>query len=411
MRTLSVDLQRERALPLLRENARELAYKCVGALWPPNFAVVVRNAAVRSQPEPWRTRSIEEKTHIKQHVSLALDWLKHSQDKVGSGGIGSYQLYGWTRGYPEVTGYTIPTFWDAGQVFADVDLGRRARWMSDWELSVQKPGGGWEGGVVGDGEPPIVFNTGQVVRGLVRTYEETRDETYLEAAKRAGDWIVRNQDEDGSWATANYRQMKRVYDSYVAAPLVRLARITGNDRYSDAARQNCEFVLANQRQNGWFENCDNSPYFNDAPITHTLCYTTDGLLETGQLLDEERFVDAALKAADGLRSAVHPGGYFPGRLNAEWQPSVKWSCLTGCAQLGIVLMKIYELRGDREQLATARSLFSFVAYVQRLGSIGRARRGAIAGSFPIWGTYAPLRFPCWATKYFVDLGLALLKAP
>jgi hypothetical protein len=42
--------------------------------------------------------------------------------------------------------------------------------MADWELSIQPPGGGWEGGAVGEGEPAIVFNTGQVIRGLVRTH-------------------------------------------------------------------------------------------------------------------------------------------------------------------------------------------------------------------------------------------------
>jgi hypothetical protein len=29
-------------------------------------------------------------------------------------------------------------------------------------------------------------------------------------------------------------------------------------------------------------------------------------------------------------------------------------------------------------------------------------RGAIPGSHPIWGRYAPLTYPNWATKFFVD---------
>ena len=325
----SVDLQRERALPLLRENARKLVYKCVGVLWPPNFAVLLRNAASVRRSQPWRPLAAQEDAGSERSLRLALAWLKHSQDKVGSGGVGSYQLYGWSRGYPEVTGYTIPTIWNAHHALGDADLAERARRMSDWLLSVQQPAGGWEGGVVGEKQPPLVFNTGQVLRGLIRTYEETGVERYLNSANRGAEWIVENQDEDGSWTTANFRQMKRVYDSYVAAPLVRLAQITGNDRYSEAARRNCEFVLSNQRENGWFDICDNSPYFNDAPITHTLCYTTDGLLETGELLQEERFIEAARKAADGLRSAVQPGGYLAGRLDEAWRPRVKWSCLTG----------------------------------------------------------------------------------
>lgn len=34
--------------------------------------------------------------------------------------------------------------------------------------------------------------------------------------------------------------------------------------------------------------------------------------------------------------------------------------------------------------------------------------GAIAGSYPIWG--APLRYPCWATKYYLDLLFLVLQA-
>ena len=27
-------------------------------------------------------------------------WIKSSQDKVGSGGVGCYEFYRWTKGYP-----------------------------------------------------------------------------------------------------------------------------------------------------------------------------------------------------------------------------------------------------------------------------------------------------------------------
>ena len=73
---------------------------------------------------------------------------------------------------------------------------------------------------------------------------------------RASDWIVNNQEDDGSWTRANLRQMKRVYDSYVSAPLARLARITGNETYAGAAIRNCEFVLQEQRDLVGFFNGD-----------------------------------------------------------------------------------------------------------------------------------------------------------
>ena len=402
-----------RRLRVLRENGRKLVLKSLGALWPPNFLVVMRHAASRVRREPWRPSVVElvaNEGPTEAPLALAVDWLKHSQDVVGTGGVGSYELFGWTTGYPEVTGYIIPTIWDCHRLTGDPDLARRATWMADWELSIQQPGGGWEGGAAGDGEPPIVFNSGQVIRGLARTYEELGDEKYMQSAIRAADWIVSTQDADGSWTSANFRQMKRVYDSYVSAPLARLARTNGREDYAEAARRNCEFVLSQRRDNGWFDLCDNSPYFNDAPSTHTICYTIDGLLETGEQLDDPRLVEAGASSADALMRCVSDSGYLPGRLDASWRPRVNWVCLTGSAQLGIILMKLHARTGREDYLEMARTLAGFLVYVQKLGAIGVDRTGALTGSYPIWGTYAPLRFPCWATKYFLDLLLSLRRA-
>jgi hypothetical protein len=76
--------------------------------------------------------------------------------------------------------------------------------------------------------------------------------------------------------------------------------------------------------------------------------------------------------------------------------------LTGSAQLGLILTRLYRREGERRLLQTARSLVDFLAFSQRLNGIGRNRRGGIAGSFPIWGRYVPLKHPSWATKFFLD---------
>jgi hypothetical protein len=73
-------------------------------------------------------------------------------------------------------------------------------------------------------------------------------------------------------------------------------------------------------------------------------------------------------------------------------------------------MKLHARTGREDYLEMARTLAGFLVYVQKLGAIGVDRTGALTGSYPIWGTYAPLRFPCWATKYFLDLLLSLRRA-
>ena len=250
-------------------------------------------------------------------------WICRSQDEVGSGGVGDYTFHGWTPGYPEVTGYIIPTFWDYHELLGRDELAQRAIRMADWELRIQKAEGGFESLYEGEGQAPVVFNTAQVIRGLTRTYLETREERYLDAAVRAGDWIVANQEPDGSWTKANYLGMKRTYDAYAAAGLAQLATVTSDDRYASAARANGEFVLRHQRDNGWFDLCDNTPEGNATPSTHTLCYTVDGLLEMGEALGEDAFTAAAERAAAALLEAVDATGRLPGRFDSDWRPSVE----------------------------------------------------------------------------------------
>jgi hypothetical protein len=394
-----------RTADAVRRHGGMLALKLLGALWPPNLLLVARHAAALARGGPPAAPPRE------AAIEQATDWIAGSQDRVGSGGVGCYEFYRWTAGYPEVTGYVIPTLFDLARRLGRDDLRERALHAADWELRVQRPEGGFEGGYEGDGQPTVVFNTGQVIRGLLRAFDETAAGRYLDGAVRAADWIVANQDEDGSWTRANFKGMKRVYDAYVSAPLANLYVETGDESYRRAAVRNCEFVLAHQRPNGWFELADNAPQYNDAPLTHTLCYTVDGLLETGDVLADERFVRGAVLAADAMQALVERDPALPARLGEDWDPRARYVCLTGAAQLGIVLMRLHLLHGrDPRRLAAARSLAAYLTGVQRMSSAGAARRGALPGSFPVWGFYAPLKLPSWATKYLLDLLLMLQLA-
>jgi len=51
--------------------------------------------------------------------------------------------------------------------------------------------------------------------------------------------------------------------------------------------------------------------------------------------------------------------------------------------------------------AMARAL-DFVLATQDVNASEPGVRGGIKGSDPVWGRYAPLSLPNWATKFFVD---------
>lgn len=379
--------------------------KLIGACVEPSTArLLARNAWHAAGPAP-RPRALGPR-EIDRRIERCLSWIELSQDTVGSGGIGCDELYRWTPGYPEVTGYTIPTMWRAHRRSGQAELAERALAMTEWELSIQRPDGGWEGCYQGDGMPSIVFNTAQVIRGMIATYTEVGDQRFLDAAVRAADWIVGAQEPDGSWAQDNFKKMRRVYDTYSCSPLATLHAITGHDAYRRAVMRNIEFVEAHQRPNGWFELADNLERGCDAPVTHTLAYTIDGLLECGELLADDSITKMGRASADAVLELVDDGR-LAARFDENWRPRSGSVCNTGSCQMGVVAMRLFRATGDRAYRNTARDLAGFTAAVQDINALPTVGRDGIPGSFPIWGTYCPMKFPSWATKYFLDLLLDL----
>jgi hypothetical protein len=93
---------------------------------------------------------------------------------------------------------------------------------------------------------------------------------------------------------------------------------------------------------------------------------------------------------------------LPGRFFADWQPAVLSSCLTGSAQIAIVLFRLAAISGEGRYRIAADRLLNAVKALQTVDSSDPNINGAIAGSYPLFGGYMRAGYPNWATKYFVD---------
>jgi hypothetical protein len=119
----------------------------------------------------------------------------------------------------------------------------------------------------------------------------------------------------------------------------------------------------------------------------------------GVLADEPRFVDAACVMADAVAAAQRMDGGLPGRLGSDWQAAVRWSCLTGNAQMAIIWLRLNALIGELRWRTYAMRAISFVQSTQ---SCSGSQEGAVAGSYPVWGGYMTWCHPSWAVKFFMD---------
>lgn len=334
------------------------------------------------------------------HFEAAIDWLKLAHDKAGQQGVSyGYSVKGgWRAPYRETTGYIAVTFFNLAKRFDDEAFSRRALQMCDWELEVQNR----DGSVSNPHFYPdqgIVFDTGQVLFGLVRAYEESGDNRYLQAAQRAGQWLVDVSDEQNRWTRCTHNGIPHVYNSRVAWAVLRLNQVDPREQWQTVADSNLMFAVE-QQTNGWFDQC---AFVTDkAPFTHTIAYAIRGLLEASQISGNKKYLETAQLVARSCIGKMHTNGFIPGQIGIDGSTVDNYCCLTGNCQLSIIWAKLYKLTGDQNYRDAAVSSLRYVMGHQPVNTSNSNIRGAIKGSFPIWGPYSRLTFPNWPTKFFVD---------
>ena len=347
-------------------------------------------------------------------VRACLDWLREAQDRSTSsdGGVARHYslLTGWSSSYPETTGYIIPTVLAAGQLLEDADLLDRGRRMLDWLISIQFPDGGFQGGMI-DQEPvvPVTFNTGQILLGLAAGTRRLGDE-YRGPMRSAADWLTRTQDPDGCWRshpTPFAKPGEKAYETHVAWGLMEAVRAEENAEWQAAALKNVDWALGLQDENGWFDRCCLTD--PEHPLIHTLGYVLRGVVEAWRLTGEARYLEAAVRTADGLLTAQRPDGSLPGRLGRDWSPFVGWSCLTGNVQIASCWLLLHAEIEDRGYARAAVRANSFVRQTIRYEGLANIR-GGVKGSFPVWGDYGRFEYLNWAAKFAIDAFLLELDA-
>ncbi len=380
--------------------------------------------------KPWRPRhlrlivsdiggtSAQPEHDHKIHLQAAIDWLCRAQDvrdgQQDAGGVSAGWSFedGWLPSYPETTGYIIETFLAAAEILGRPELVQRAQHMVDWELSIQQDDGAFPGHFGEPGSRPVIFNTGQIMHGMLAGYLQLGREDCLEAAVKAGKWLERHQDEDGCWRLFEHNDVPHVYNTRGTWALLKTGLVANDQALKQAAINNLDWALSQQTESGWYATNAFTP--DRSPFTHTIAYAIRGFLESGVLLGEERYLESALKAARGMAAVQRQDGWLAGTYGDGWQPTASYCCLTGVAQMSLNWTRLAQDTGADELKEPARKAISYLKRNQRLDAEDEVVRGAIAGSAPIWGDYSRFEYPNWAAKFYADalmMDLANIAVP
>jgi hypothetical protein len=250
---------------------------------------------------------------------------------------------------------------------------------------------------------PSVFNTGQILQGLVRAHAEketaTRDTRILKRAVAAGDWLAAIQQADGSWTgPAAYQGTAHTYYSMVSWALALLAVESGDVRHAAAADRNIDWVLAHAQPSGWIDgiNLRGHPAY-----LHFIAYVIQGTLECGILRRRDDAIRAAAKSAWILLRKFETHKRLLGTYEPDFRGGLRFACLTGNAQMSCIWLRLFEVTGDLRYLNAALKMNEMLKQLLPV----KGRRGVVggvAGSYPIWGAYQPMRFISWGCKFLAD---------
>lgn len=363
--------------------------------------------------DKWRTTF--EPRHLYSYTSttvptedalrLLINWILNAQRP--DGGIAAYYslLTGYSDSYPEVTGYIIPTLYDFSTATGDPVPRKAAEGATRWLLSLQMASGAFPAGLHGHNTDPqpSVFNTGQILQGLVRAHVEIQTESekaeIRERAQAAGDWLAEIQQPDGSWTgPAAYQGSAHTYYGMVSWALAQLAAQSGESSHASAADRNLDWIIAQAKPTGWIDgiNLQGHPTY-----LHFIAYVIQGILECGILRRREDAIQAAEKSAWVLLRRFESHKRLLGTYQSDFAGGQKFSCLTGNAQMSCIWLRLFETTGDLRYLNAALKINEMLKQSLRIKGPG-GLLGGVAGSYPIWGAYQPMRFISWGAKFLAD---------
>lgn len=367
----------------------------------------LKDAAEQAAPSPPSRRRQDDAVHLQ----AATDWLMRSIEAAG--GAASSKGYrfdrGWMPPYPEASGYIVCTLLELCRLHDDARFRDTAVAIGDWLVSIQLPDGGIVGRELGVMRTPVVFNTAMVLQGWVALDRHLGATRYRDAARRAAGFLVACQDDSGCFVRHLSNGIVHSYNARSAWALADLAALDGDEALARAAQANFDWTLAQQSPAGFFRNNLFKP--GGRANSHGLAFVLEGLLGGHALSGRDDLLAAVTRCADSLVRLHDAHGRIAAELDEAGRPLSRHLCLTGCAQLALVMFRLYPLSGDERHLNCGLQLLDEACHHQCLRGPGRPWHGGLKGSFPIYGRYAPLQYPNWAAKFLIDALLEKRRLP
>ena len=348
-----------------------------------------------------RNEDIYEET---KHIELASDWLLKAQNIGEDNGYSrGFYLYkdGWDKSYIETTGYIIPTLLEVYNLIKDEKYKISALKAGEWLLDIQKENGAYTDI---DKDIELVFDTGQVLYGLIAIYElKSLDKLlkarYKKAIDKASNWLCDIQDDDGSWTKYGFNGIAHSYYSRVSSILYKAGILLNNELYKNHATKHIEWVLSCQLENNFFDKLKFTP--KEDSLLHTIIYVLEGLYDYYTYTQDKKVLKALLDNANRLNEInSHRELLLCSQYDTNFNCINSQRCITGLAQWSALAFKLYRVTNDKNYLRNAQKTLYYLKSKQFKEN--KNLKGSLPGSVPFWGVYAPFSAVNWGVKFYLD---------
>lgn len=294
----------------------------------------------------------------------AISWIEANTivEKTGKSIINNTNC---PKGYPEVTGYYIPTLIRWGYRELAIDYAK-------WLISIQHDDGSWYDTF---DQMPYVFDTAQILKGLLAAYSIWPDENVKNSIIKGAMWLAGNIQHDGRFKAADESiwKMPRAYSELIHLYCLSPIREVGIQFSKPELLKMVDLSIDYYKQNHMEE------ILHFDLLSHFYAYVMEALVDLGEL-------ELAKAAMNNIANFQTEDGAVPGYND------VHWVCSTGLFQLALTWFRV----GDIER---GNKAFSYACRLQN-------ESGGWYGSYPSVedesNDYFAASEISWAVKYFLD---------
>jgi hypothetical protein len=350
---------------------------------------------------------------VAPHVRSGLHWIEKSIQATGGKGSAHHYMpvLGWSKAYPETTGYLIETLLNYSDVLQEEKWRHLALECTNWLCDIQLDTGAFNRGMAGE-TAPSVFNTSQILFGLCRCLEtelpSEHEKRWLQAAVRATNWLLDNIEPDGSWTAAAYvpDYIPSYYTRavmgllYAGRVLSSFSAFTRQQELEEQCHKALHFYAQRFLPNDAVQHWGFKP--GESGFTHTIAYTLEGFWHSALHLNENFILNKTIRSVSRFMQQWQRDGKIAGSYDENWKGDTSFTCPVGTAQMCVLVHDIHEYTGD-----PALYMAQFILLKELLPH--QKSDGAVPGSVPLTGPYMRGKYPNWAVKFFLDALLPLQK--